>query len=213
VNAEEPQHEVTIARAFAVSRFEITSEEWDACVILGGCAWPAPETGWGRGRRPVMNVSWGDAKQYVAWLARRTGKPYRLLSEAEWEYAARGGNQTAYSWGDEIGKGNAHCDGCGSEWGYHRTAPVGSFAPNAFGLYDMHGNVWEWLEDCWHDNYDGAPTDGSPWIAGADCSPRVVRGGSWVEGPEFLRAAFRALGDTDNRNHSLGFRVGRTLTP
>jgi formylglycine-generating enzyme required for sulfatase activity len=212
-DADEEQHQVTIARRFAVSCFEITSEEWDACVILGGCTWPAPETGWGRGRRPVMNVSWDDAKQYVAWLSTRTGKPYRLLSEAEWEYAARAGKQTAYSWGDEVGKGNANCRGCGSEWDDKQTAPVGSFAANAFGLYDMHGNVWEWVEDCWHDNYDGATTDGSPWTAGGDCSRRVVRGGSWISLPQNLRAAFRLRTSTDNRDFSLGLRVGRTLTP
>jgi formylglycine-generating enzyme required for sulfatase activity len=210
---EDPQHQVTIARAFAVSRFEITSEEWDACVILGGCAWPAPETGWGRGRQPVMNVSWNDAKQYVAWLAKRTGKPYRLLSEAEWEYAARAGSDTVYSWGDEIGEGNANCGECGNEWDFKQTAPVGSFTPNAFGLYDMHGNVSEWVEDCWHDKYDGSPTDGSPWIVGGDCSRRVVRGGSWGLLPQFLRAAARVWYTSGDRSSHLGFRVGRTLTP
>jgi formylglycine-generating enzyme required for sulfatase activity len=210
---EGPEHRVTIARAFAVSRFEITSDEWDACVILGGCAWPAPETGWGRGRRPVMNVSWDDAQQYVRWLSDRTGKPYRLLTEAEWEYAVRAGKQTAYSWGDEVGKGNASCDGCGSQWDLKQTAPVGSFVPNAFGLYDMHGNVWEWVEDCYHGNYDGAPADGLPWIAGADCSRRVVRSGSWGSNPVFLRSAGRDWLTTDFRGYFLGFRVGRTLTP
>ena len=154
---EDPPHKVTIGRAFAVSRFEITSDEWDACVILGGCAWPAPEIGWGRGKRPVMNVRWDDAQQYVRWLSNRTGKPYRLLSEAEWEYAARAGSDKAYSWGDEIGKGNANCLTCGSEWDFRQTAPVGSVAANAFGLYDMLGNVGEWVEDCYHGNYEGGP--------------------------------------------------------
>jgi formylglycine-generating enzyme required for sulfatase activity len=117
-----------------------------------------------------MRVSWEDAKQYVAWIAKLTGKPYRLLTEAEWEYAARAGTTTSYSWGNDIGKGNANCDRCGSQWDNERTAPVGSFKPNGFGLYDMHGNVWEWCEDAWHDNYKGAPADGSAWLLGGDDS-------------------------------------------
>ena len=152
---------------FAVSKLEVTADEWDACVVLGGCTWPAPETGFGRGTRPVMNVSWDDAQQYVAWLSTRTGKTYRLLSEAEWEYAARAGTSTAYFWGNEIGNGNANCNGCGSQWDHRRTAPVGSFAPNAFGLHDMHGNVWEWVQDCMHEDYNGA----GPAAPCAPCSP------------------------------------------
>ena len=157
---------------FAVSKFEVTFDEWDACFELGGClvnaadqpshaALPGP---WGRGKRPVINVSWGDAQEYVAWLSKETGKSYRLLTEAEWEYAARAGSTTNYSWGDDIrkeGKVMANCNGCGSEWDNQKTAPVGSFAANAFGLHDMHGNVWELVEDCWSENYDGAPVDGS----------------------------------------------------
>ena len=155
-----------------------------------------------------------DAQQYVAWISKLTGKPYRLLSEAEWEYAARAGTQTAYSWGDEIGKGNANCNGCGSQWDGRQTAPVGSFAPNAFGLYDMHGNVWEWVEDCYHDNYDGAPTDGSAWTAVGDCTYRVVRGGSWQDLPSDLRAANRHRRHSDViQRKELGFRVVRTLNP
>ena len=162
-----------------MSKFEVTFDEWDACVAYGDCDPRVSDSGWGRGRQPVINVTWDDAKRYVAWLSRMTGKPYRLLTEAEWEYAARAGTQTAYSWGDEIGKGNANCDGCGSQWDNKQTAPVGSFAANAFGLYDMHGNVWEWVEDCFHDNYEGAPDDGSAWTADGDCNSRVLRGGSW----------------------------------
>jgi formylglycine-generating enzyme required for sulfatase activity len=119
-----------------------------------------------------------------------TGKPYRLLTEAEWEYAARAGTTTAYFWGDEIGKGNANCNGCGSEWDARKTSPVGSFKPNKFGLYDMAGNVWQWVQDCYHDDYKGAPTDGSAWTSG-DCSRRVVRGGSSGNSPQDLRAAIR----------------------
>ena len=211
---ESPRHKVRIANAFAVARFEATFEEWDACALVGGCAnRQALDLGWGRGRRPVIFVTWKDAEQYAAWLAWRTGKPYRLLTEAEYEYAARAGGDKAYPWGDEIGKGNANCLGCGSEWNRKQTAPVGSFAANAFGLYDMVGNVWEWVEDCAHLNYDGAPADGSAWTEGGDCGMRVIRGGSWLNPPEPLNAASRGSRPIVDRGENLGFRVGRTLTP
>jgi formylglycine-generating enzyme required for sulfatase activity len=211
---EGPQHKVTIARPFAVSKYAVTFDDWDACVKVGGCPQEgrASDAGWGRGRRPVIYVSWDDAKAYVAWLSRMSGKAYRLLTEAEWEYAARAGTTTAYYWGDEIGKNNANCNGCGSQWDGRHTAPVGSFAPNAFGLYDMAGNVWQWVEDCYHDNYNGAPADGSAWQAG-DCKSSVVRGGSWDEDPQLLRSAGRNRGSSNLRDDDLGFRVGRTLTP
>src|SRR5262245_3850139 len=156
---EGPQHSVAIPRPFAVSKFEVTFADWDACVAVGGCPREgrASDAGWGRGRQPVIFVSWDDAQAYVAWLSRMTDKTYRLLTEAEWEYAARAGSQAAYSWGDEIGKGNANCGGCGSQWDSKETAPVGSFAANAFGLHDMHGNLWEWVEDCFHEDYNGGP--------------------------------------------------------
>jgi formylglycine-generating enzyme required for sulfatase activity len=162
---------------------------------------------------PAINVSWDDAEQYVGWLNRITGKEYRLLTEAEWEYAARAGAMTRYSWGDEPNKGNANCDGCGSQWDLQQTAPVGSFKPNAFGLYDMHGNVWEWVYDSWHDNYDGAPLDGSAWLQGGDPSYRVVRGGSWRNDPQLVRAAVRDRRNARVRFDTLGFRVARTLGP
>jgi formylglycine-generating enzyme required for sulfatase activity len=208
---EGPQHRVTIAKPFAVGRFELTFDEWDACVANGGCNghW-FRDAGWGRGRRPVIDVSWDDAKAYVAWLSRETGKPYRLFSEAEFEYAARAGSQTAYPWGNDIGKGNADCDGCGSEWDGKQAAPVGSFAANAFGLYDMAGNVQEWVEDCYHDNYGGAPTDGSAWTSG-DCSRRVLRGGTWRSVPQSFRSADRGSCPPGCWGDGVGFRVGRTL--
>jgi formylglycine-generating enzyme required for sulfatase activity len=207
------QHKVVLAKPFAVSQFEVTFDEWDACVDYGDCPRWVSDSGYGRGRMPVINVSWDEAKRYTAWLSRITGKTYRLLSEAEWEYAARAGTATAYSWGDEIGKGNANCDGCGSQWDNRHTAPVGSFAPNAFALHDMHGNVWEWVEDCGHNNYDGAPQDGSAWAAGDDCARRVNRGGSWNNPPNELRAASRIRNARDFRNDNTGFRVARTLLP
>ena len=176
---ETPQHRVTIAQQFAVGRFEVTFDEWDACVAGGGCNdYAPPDEGWGRGRRPVINMSWNDIKAYVGWLAQETGKPYRLLSEAKYEYATRAGTTTPYPWGNAIGKNNANCNGCGSEWDNKETAPVGSFPANGFGLYDMVGNVEEWTEDCWHERCYGAPTDGSAWTSG-DCKTRVVRGGGW----------------------------------
>jgi formylglycine-generating enzyme required for sulfatase activity len=209
-----PMHLVTIRQPFAVGIFEVTFDEWYACVAHGGCKHEPDDYFWGWGQLPVMNVSWDDAKQYVVWIAKLTGIPYRLLSEAEWEYAARGGTTTAYSWGDDIGIGNANCDGCGSRWDRKQTAPVGSFKSNAFGLYDMHGNVWEWAEDCWHNSYRDAPSEGSAWTTGCtDGSRRVVRGGSWFNGPLFLRAANRGWLSTDSRLGIIGFRLARTLSP
>jgi formylglycine-generating enzyme required for sulfatase activity len=211
---ESPQHRVTIAKPFAVSKFEVTFNDWDACVAANGGCGQVPDNGWGRGNRPVINVSWGEAKQYVAWLSQVTGKTYRLLSEAEYEYATRAGTTTAYPWGDNIGMNNANCKGCGSDWDGKQTVPVGSFAPNAFGLYDMVGNVSAWTEDCWHDNYNRAPMDGSTWITGGDCGQRVLRGGSWSFYPGLLRSADREWHFTVLRVNYLGFRVARTvLTP
>jgi formylglycine-generating enzyme required for sulfatase activity len=141
-----------------------------------------------------------------------TGKSYRLLTEAEYEYVARAGIETAYPWGDEIGKNNANCNGCGSNWDNRQTAPVGSFAPNRFNLYDVVGNSWEWVEDCMHDNYEGAPADGSSWSDGGNCSNHVARSGSWSNTPDFARLASRVPRASDVRNSNLGFRVGRTLS-
>ena len=214
---EGPQHTVTFSKLFAVSKFQLTFVDWDACVIGGGCnAYNPNDQGWGRGQQPVINVNRNDAQQYVAWLSKVTGKTYRLLSEAEYEYVTRAGTQTAYPWGEDIqlnGRVMANCALCGGKWDDRQTAPVGSFAPNQFGLYDMVGNVWEWTEDCVHNNYDGAPTDGSAWIIGGDCSNRIVRGGSWDGSPGNLRSADRNWLASVFRNPNLGFRVARTLTP
>ena len=206
---EGPQHEVTIAKPFAVSKFDVRFTDWDACASVGGCP-QVTDSGFGRGARPVINVNWDDARRYVAWLSKMTGQPYRLLSEAEWEYAARAGAATAYPWGDEIGNGNADCAGCGGQWQGQETSPVGSFKPNGFGLYDMAGNVWQRVQDCDHGNYVGAPSDGSAWITD-DCSRRVVRGGSWDNLPQALRSAARVGFAPDSPNFDLGFRVARTL--
>jgi formylglycine-generating enzyme required for sulfatase activity len=206
--SEGPPHEVVIPKPFAVSKFEVTFEEWDVCFAAAVC--PRVPDSWGRGKMPTINVSWRDAKQYVAWLSQLTGKEYRLLTEAEWEYAARAGANTRYSWGEDLGIGNANCNGCGSQWDLQQTAPVGSFKPNGLGLYDMHGNVWEWVEDSWHETYDGAPADGLAWLGGGDPSFRVIRGGSWRNESELVRAAVRKRHHTNVRFDTLGFRVAKT---
>ena len=183
-------HTVTISRPIAMGRYPVTFEDYDFYVSAMGAERP-DDRGWGRGRRPVINVSQEDAKAHAAWLSTQTGKTYRLPSEAEWEYAARSGTETAYSWGDEIGVNRANGRDSGSKWSNRQTSPVGSFDPNGFGLYDMHGNVCEWVEDCWHDNYEGAPSDGSAWTSGGDGYGAVVRGGSWAYYPRALRSALR----------------------
>ena len=208
---EKPVHSVTIVHPFAVSVHEVTFEEYDHFIRAAGGRKPSDE-GWGRGRLPVINMSWDDAKRYVAWLSAQTGAEYRLLSEAEWEYAARAGAMTKYSWGDEIGHNRASCNGCGSRWDIKQTAPVGSFAPNAFGLHDMHGNAWEWVEDCWNDDYRGAPADGSAWVGG-ECKYRVLRGGGWIYDRRYLRAAFRGGNVPAAWSWNRGLRIARTLIP
>ena len=215
---EGPVHSVTIGDPFAVGRYEVTFAEWDACHADGGCSRRPDDQGWGRGDRPVVDVSWRDAEEYVRWLSARTGRWYRLLSESEWEYVARAGSETRYWWGDEVGHGRANCDGCGSSWDARQTAPVGSFSPNAFGLHDVHGNVWEWVQDCWNDSYDGAPDDGSAWESSGYCGWRGVRGGSWQSGtvPRYVRAANRGWNlvhrPTFRNVAAVGFRVARSLS-
>jgi len=207
---EGPVHRVTHPKPFALGRFEVTFAEYDQCVSEGGCGHRPNDEGWGRGNRPAINVSWDDAQAYVQWLSGKTGKLYRLPSEAEWEYAVRAGSSERYPWGDEIGGNRANCGGCGSEWDRKQTAPVRSFAANRFGLHDTVGNVWEWVEDCWNESYGGAPADGSAWRTG-DCGRRVVRGGSWFDFPEIVRSAVRSGIVTVVRDNGLGFRVARTL--
>jgi formylglycine-generating enzyme required for sulfatase activity len=207
---ESPRREVMIARPFAVSKYDVTFADWDVCASIGGCP-SLGDMGMERDRKPVINVSWTDAQRYATWLSRMTGRPYRLLTEAEWEYAARAGAATAYPWGDKIGEEKANCNACGSKWDGAQTSPVGSFEPNAFGLYDMVGNVWQWVQDCYQSGYKGAPDDGSARIDG-NCNLRAVRGGSWISDARVLRSANRFWYSLDNRNNILGFRVARTLS-
>jgi formylglycine-generating enzyme required for sulfatase activity len=216
---EGPPRAVTVGRPFAVGKFEVTFAEWEACVAGGGCKGnPAPgDEGWGKDRRPVINVSWDDAQEYVAWLGKTTGKPYRLLTEAEWEYAARAGTNTAYAVGSTITPEQANFqtafkpDGESREGEYReKTIEVGSFAPNAFDLHDMHGNVWEWVQDNWHEDYVGAPTDGAV-RPGGDATMRTKRGGGWYSLSSEVRAAVREGDTPDHRGADIGFRVARGL--
>ncbi len=208
-DSEFPVHGVEIG-SFALGVYEVTFEEYDRFVQATGRGEPGDE-GWGRGNRPVILVSWEDAEAYVAWLSRETGESYRLPSESEWEYAARAGTRTRYSWGSELEDNRANCGDCGSETGGGQTVPAGSFAPNKWGLHDMHGNVWEWVADCWHENYGGAPEDGSAWTSGGDCRNRVVRGGSWHNDADYIRAGARLRYGAGSWLIVSGFRVARTL--
>jgi formylglycine-generating enzyme required for sulfatase activity len=240
-DVEGPQHVVAL-RAFAIGKYDVTSAEFSTflrdtgyqpapCDPILGIGWPA--LGKAPAYRPGITdpplwpahcLNWSDAQAYIAWLNRRVrglpsaskqrDGPYRLPSEAECEYAARGGTTTARWWGNAIGTSKANCNGCGSQWDDTLLAPVGSFGPNPFGLYDMLGNVWQWVNDCWNESYVGAPGDGSSWMSG-DCSRRVLRGGSWSNLPAFVRSAARtkadsAGGDFDYSSYA-GFRVARTL--
>jgi len=212
----ETQHRVTIAAPFLLSKYEITFAQWDACVADGGCGGFKPDDhGWGRGNQPVVGVSFDDAHAYVEWLSKKTGKQFRLPSESEWEYAARAGTTTPFAFGAKISSAQANYDGTtgydGGATGPNRQkpTPVGSFPPNAFGLHDMHGNVWEWVEDCWSDEYGTAtPADGKPFL-GANCGGRVLRGGSWEDYAGDIRAAARVASNKEDQTWSDGFRVVR----
>ena len=207
-------------RTFELSKYEVTFAQWDVCTKFGPCRWVSDE-GWGRGDRPVVNVSWPDAQTYVEWLSLETHGPYRLPSEEEWRHAALAGSTTRYSWGRQVGRSNANCAGCGSQWDNDRTAPVGSFPANAFGLHDMHGNVWEWVQNCWR--YSGMVFTNSCVVQigsdrGDDCDVRVRRGGSWASKPKYLRVVDRCDGFSvanhprgDVRFNHTGFRVARTV--
>jgi formylglycine-generating enzyme required for sulfatase activity len=205
---ETPIHTVQFTKPFAMARYETTFDEYDRFAQATGRPLPKDE-GWGRGTRPVINVSWDGATAYAQWLSQQTGKRYRLPTEAEWEYAARSGGK------DEIWAGTSDKIQLREYAVYEadRTEPVGVKKPNGLGLHDMSGNVWEWVEDCWHEDYEDAPPDGSPWLEknGGDCGQRVVRGGSWYFGPVSLRASDRGRGPTDDRGYGLGFRLVQDL--
>jgi formylglycine-generating enzyme required for sulfatase activity len=211
-NDELPVREVIIKRSFAVSRYEVTFDQYDGFAKATGRNLPDDE-GWGRGRQPVIYVSWNDAVAYATWLSEQTGKRYRLPTEAEWEYAARAGTETAYWWGNEMRPGLANCRTCDSKWDGKGTAPVGSFKPNGFGLYDTSGNVSEWVQDCRHESYQGAPSDGSAWEEkdGGDCSVRGIRGGMWLWAHNNVRSSGRFWNRPSFSGRALGFRLVRQI--
>jgi len=215
-NDEGPQHSVKVV-SFALGRYEVTFDEYDVFAKATGRK-PPNDEGWGRGLRPVINVSWDDALAYAAWLSQKTGQHYRLPTEAEWEYVARAGTTASRYWGDEpklaCNYANVRDKYFDCDDGYaDKTAPVGSFIANPFGLQDMLGNVWEWVADCWHDSYQGAPVDGSDWEDGKACESggRVLRGGSWYSIPGLVRSAFRGRYNPAYRYYFNGFRLARTL--
>jgi formylglycine-generating enzyme required for sulfatase activity len=204
-STEGPQHRVSL-QAFQMGQTTVTQGLWQA--VMGNN--PSKFSNCGADC-PVEQVSWNDAQGFIQKLNQLTGQSFRLPSEAEWEYAARAGSQTTYPWGNEIGQNNANCNGCGSRWDAKQTAPVGQFAANAFGLYDMHGNVWQWVQDIYHDNYSGAPADGSAWTSGRNQARGVNRGGSWGSSPRILRSAGRDWFTPGNRDGDIGFRLARTI--
>jgi formylglycine-generating enzyme required for sulfatase activity/class 3 adenylate cyclase len=198
---ERPVHQVAV-KPFALGKFPVTVREWNECAAAKACAFTAT----GGDDAPVTDVSWDDAKQYTVWLAKVTGKAYRLPSEAEWEYAARGGKQTKFWWGEQVQSGMANCKNCGDVAGAAQPIKVGGLKPNPFGLYDMGGGVNQWVEDCWHRNYQGAPSDGSPWLE-RDCSSRVMRSGSWRNDASAVRSASRDRYEPNIRYPTHGFRI------
>ena len=202
--SEKPIHRVTI-KPFAISKFPITIREWKECVAAKACDYIPV----GNDDAPVGNVSWNDTQQFIEWLSNVTQKKYRLPSEAEWEYAARGGTQTRYWWGDQLQSDMANCRGCGGAYDPSQPLKVGSFKPNPFGLHDMGGSIDQWVEDCWHKDYQGAPIDGSAWID-KNCAARVIRSGSWKNDASYIRPASRDRYDTGVRYPTHGFRVVAT---
>lgn len=230
---EGPQHAVAIAQVFWVGVHEVSFAEWDACVAGGGCSHRPNDYDRGRGNRPVIDVSWIDAAKYTEWLEETTGKPYRLLSESEWEYMARAGTSTARYWGASSVRQCQYANGADESaqrefpevsWdgavacddGAADGSTVGSYLPNDFGIFDALGNVWEWTQDCWHHSYSGAPTDGSAWETETEgfgyCGVAVIRGGGWIASPRAIRSSVRAWLDINDRTIDVGFRVARALT-
>ena len=201
---------VSIAKPFAIGKYEITFAEWDACVAEGGCTYNPDDKGWGRGKQPVVNISFREVQPFLNWLSKKTGKTYRLPTEAEWEYAARGGTASAYPWGEEIGQNNAACAKCGSQWDDKQPAPVGSFKPNAYGVHDMAGNVTEWVADCYVYSYVGVPKDGSAF-ENKNCQEHAARGGSWHDPPKLLTSFSRQWFYALNGFAFNGLRVARSL--
>jgi formylglycine-generating enzyme required for sulfatase activity len=207
--SEKPAHPVSVNAPFAIGKYEVTVAQWNACADANACprlsstSNPSPAS-------PVRDVSWDDAQVYVKWLAATSGKPYRLSTEAEWEYAARAGTSTRYWWGEQMAVGKANCKDCGPPWRAETPGSAGSFAPNPWGLYDMNGSVWEWVGDCWHNSFKDAPSDAKAWDT-PNCSVRVIRGGSWREGAAYMVSSSRFKYDASVRHTQNGFRVARDI--
>jgi formylglycine-generating enzyme required for sulfatase activity len=206
---EKPLHDVEIPRGFYMSSYEVTFAQYDLFAQSTNRPLP-PDNEWGRGNRPVINVSWYDAKAYSAWVSEQTGKTYRLPTEIEWEYSIRAGSTSSFWYGEEVQNGYSVCDSCGSQWDGVSTAPVGSQISNPLGLFDMHGNVAEWVEDCYHDSYEGAPTKNTPWLSNA-CDSRVIRGGSWFDIPRVGRSSTRYRAEPNLKASNWGFRLVREI--
>ncbi|MBD8533206.1 MULTISPECIES: formylglycine-generating enzyme family protein [unclassified Massilia] len=207
--SERPAHKVTIGAPFAIGKFEVTVQQWTACVTANGCPRVplSPETS---ASAPMRDLSWDDAQQYVKWLGMISGQPYRLPTEAEWEFAARGGAATPYWWGAQMAQGKANCKDCGQPWNSERPANAGSYPPNGYGIHDTSGSVWEWVADCWHNNYKDAPADARTWDE-PGCRVRVIRGGSWREGAAYMVTSTRFRYDASVRQSQNGFRVARSI--
>jgi formylglycine-generating enzyme required for sulfatase activity len=205
--SEKPAHQVTIGAPFAIGKYEVTAQQWNSCVDAGACQKVALAA---NANAPIRDVSWDDAQQYLKWLGSTSGKPFRLPTEAEWEYAARGGTATRYWWGEQMAAGKANCKDCGQPWTSEGPANVGSFAANPYGLHDTSGSVWEWVSDCWHNSFKDAPADGRSWDQ-PNCSVRVIRGASWREGAPYMVASTRFKYDASVRHSQNGFRVARSL--
>ncbi len=212
---EKPAHRVNITKPFAMGRYETKFSEWQACVDDAGCQRSPDDHKWGRKGRPVINVTYYDAMEYLSWISKKTGHTYRLPTEAEWEYANRAGTTTEWWWGDKVGKNKANCKDCKSKWSdggtlAHGSAPVGSFPPNPFGLHDTTANVFEWVQDCWNKTHKGAPQDGSARMQG-NCRYRVIRGGSFYYYSKVGKSAYRAKNPPNVKSYWLGFRVLREI--
>jgi formylglycine-generating enzyme required for sulfatase activity len=207
--SERPVHKVALRTPFAIGKLEVTVGQWAQCVKASVCP-SVPSAANAAENLPMRDVSWDEAQLYLKWLSTVSRKPYRLPTEAEWEYAARGGTTSRYWWGEQMKGGNASCKGCGEPWKADAPPPAGSFVANPFGLLDMNGSVWEWVQDCWHSSYKGAPSDGSAW-ADATCQSRVIRGGSWREDGSYMLSTTRFKYDASVRQSQNGFRVARSL--
>ena len=207
--SEKPAHKISIKRPFAIGKYEVTTGQWNECVKAGACSGKAEKTGSAE-KSPVKDISWNDAQDYVRWLSQITKQEYRLPTEAEWEYSARANTQTRFWWGDKVGTGNANCKDCGGKWDRSAPTEVDAYPPNPFGVYGTNGGVWEWVADCWHKSYHGAPKDGSSWDK-PDCRENVIRGGSWRNDASYIHSASRFKYDSNVRYLLNGFRVAKTL--